>query len=425
MSKASKAILAVAAATTAIAGSIATPSVVNAWGDNGGMRPSYTLDEVNNGALGNQIIFNTISNSVMGNEKNFVGAREATGINAGINNVWEGNEIQVENGKTYIIRLYVHNNNRFGYDGVAENTRVSFSIPGASAKEIEVNGFIMSSNATPSKYWDYVTFKSDHAFHLEYQAGSALLENNGIGSNGGIKLSDSIINADGVLIGYDALDGRVPGCYTYANYVTVEVKAVYDTAYTIENQVRLVGGDKTWGNSVDAKVGDKVEFRVAYKNNDTTTQMNVMIKDILPAGLRIVPGTTKIVNTTFPNGGLMNSDNIVTTGINIGGYTAGSNAFVRFQAEVVDEQLEPCGNTGLVNWAQGGVGKVTIQDYATVRVIKDACDNKPTNPTTPVVPDTPTLPNTGPAAVAGGVIAAGSVVTAAGYYIASRRSLRR
>lgn len=425
MSKASKAILAVAAATTAIAGSIATPSVVSAWGDNGGMRPSYTLDEVNNGALGNKIIFNTISNSAMGNEKNFVGAREATGINAGINNVWEGNEIQVENGKTYIIRLYAHNNNRFGYDGVAENTRVSFSIPGASAKEVEVNGFIMSSNATPSKYWDYVTFKSDHAFHLEYQAGSALLENNGIGSNGGIKLSDSIINADGVLIGYDALDGRVPGCYTYANYVSVEVKAVYDTAYTIENQVRLVGGDKTWGNSVDAKVGDKVEFRVAYKNNDTTTQMNVMIKDILPAGLRIVPGTTKIVNTTFPNGGLMNSDNIVTTGINIGGYTAGSNAFVRFQAEVVDEQLEPCGNTGLVNWAQGGVDKATIQDYATVRVIKDACGDKPTEPDTPVVPTNPTLPNTGPAAVAGGVIAAGSVATAAGYYIASRRSLRR
>ena len=77
------------------------------------------------------------------------------------------------------------------------------------------------------------------------------------------------------------------------------------------------------------------------------------------------------MNTTFQNGGTINSDNIVTTGINIGGYTPGSNAFVHFQAEVVDEELEPHGNTGLVNWAQGGVGQATIQDYATVRVIKD------------------------------------------------------
>lgn len=145
----------------------------------------------------------------------------------------------------------------------------------------------------------------------------------------------------------------------------------FEIPYTLETQVRLVGGDKTWGNSVDAKVGDKVEFRVAYKNNDTVNHMNVMIKDILPAGLRLVPGTTKLVNTTYPNGATINQDDITTVGINIGGYTPGSNAFVRFQAEVVDEQLEPCGNTGLVNWAQAGVDKATIQDYATVRVIKD------------------------------------------------------
>lgn len=424
MSKASKAILAVSAATAAIVGSIATPSVVSAWGDNGGMRPSYTLNEVNAGALGNQIIFNTISDSVMGNEKNFVGAREDTGVNAGENNVWEGNEINVENGKTYVIRLYVHNNNRFGYDGVAENTRVSFSIPSTSAKEIEVNGFIMSSNASPSKYWDYVTFKSDHAFHLEYQPGSALLENNGIGQ-GGLQLSDAVVDAanGGTLIGYDALDGRVPGCYQYDNFITIRVKAVYDTAYTIENQVRLVGGDKTWGNSVDAKVGDIVEFRIAYKNNDTLDQMHVGIKDILPAGLKYVEGSTIIVNAKYPNGGSVQDDNLVSQGINIGSYTPGSNAFVRFRAEVVDEELASCGNTGLVNWAQGGVDKAVIQDYATVRVIKDPCDNNNGGNDTYTPPVT--LPTTGPEAVAGGIVAAGSIATAAGYYVASRRSLRR
>ena len=341
------------------------------WSDNGGMRPSYTINEVNAGALGNQIIFNTISDSVMGNEKNFVGAREYTGINAGENNVWEGNEIQVANGKEYVIRLYAHNNNRFGYDGVAENTRVSFSIPSTSSKEVEVNGFIMSSNATPSKYWDYVTFKSDHAFHLEYVPGSALLENNGIG-NGGLQLSDTVVDAanGGTLIGYDALDGRVPGCYQYDNFITIRVKVVYDTAYTLETQVRLVGGDKTWGNSVEAKVGDKVEFRMAYKNNDTVDHLNVGIKNVLPDNLKYISGSTKLVNGTYPNGATIDQDDIVTRGINIGSYGAGANAFVRFQAEVVDESLAYGSNT-LVSWGQAGVNKTNLEDHATVHVVKD------------------------------------------------------
>ena len=53
------------------------PSEVTAgWGDNGGGRPSYTLDEINADILKDTIIFNTISDSVNGNEKNFVSARE-------------------------------------------------------------------------------------------------------------------------------------------------------------------------------------------------------------------------------------------------------------------------------------------------------------------------------------------------------------
>lgn len=61
--------------------------------------------------------------------------------------------------------------------------------------------------------------------------------------------------------------------------------------------------------------------------------------------------------------------NVVKEGINIGSYTAGSNAFVRFQAEVVDEGLE-CGSNTLVSWGQAGVDKTFLQDYATVHVEK-------------------------------------------------------
>ncbi len=98
--------------------------------------------------------------------------------------------------------------------------------------------------------------------------------------------------------------------------------------------------------------------------------MNVGVKSILPKGLKYVAGSTKLVSAKYPNGGIVNDDNIIAQGINIGNYTSGSNAFVRFQAEVVDEGLAD-GKTALVNWAQGGVNKTAIQDYAQVIVSKD------------------------------------------------------
>lgn len=434
MNKAVKSTLAIAASAVAMA-SVATPSLVSAWGDSAGGRKSYTVDEINslsaNGQWGNKIVFNSISDSVIGDEKNFVAAREYNGPNlTNAVNTWKANDITVKDGQEYIIRLYVHNNNPNGTAGVSRNTRVAFDIPEQTSTKIQVNGFIFSDNATPDTYWDYVNFNSDQPFHLDYVYGSALLENNGVAAskydaNGlkiveesGAKLGDEIVtkaaSQHGVQIGYNALNGEVPGCYTYANYVTIRVKAVFDTDYTIEKKVRLVG-DKTWGTSVDAKVGDKVEFQIQYINKDSQgrAHTNVMIKDLLPKNLQYVPGTTKLYNGNHPNGATYTTETLMTTGINIGNYNKGANAYVRFTAVVVDENLQ-CGYNTLVNWAQAGVGEKTIQDYATVVLNKtEGCEKT-----------TPELPNTGPEAITGSVVAAGTIVTAAGYFIASRRSLR-
>lgn len=420
MNKTVKTTLAVAASAAAIASVVSVPSYVSAWGDNAGGRKSYTYQEItdNAKAWGNKVVFNSISNSTIGDEKNFVGAREYNGAGAGKNNVWNGNDITVRDGQEYIIRLYVHNNNPNG--AVSKNTRVAFNLPTTSAKQVQVNGFIFSDNATPSRYWDYVNFNSDNAFHLEYVYGSALLENNGVGKNGGVKLSDEIVTKaasnNGVQIGYTGLNGEVPGCYQYASYITIRVKAVFDTDYTIQTKVR-VAGTTEWKTQVAANIGDKVEVQTQYRNTSKSkaTQNNVMIKSILPDNLEYVAGSTKIYNVKYDGSTL--SDGVTTNGVNIGNYTGGSNAYVRYTATVTDKNLA-CGSNTLVNWVQGGVGEITLQDYAAV-VVNKPCEN------TPNTPDTPTkLPETGPEAVAGGVIAAGSIVTAAGYYIASRRSLR-
>lgn len=55
-----------------------------------------------------------------------------------------------------------------------------------------------------------------------------------------------------------------------------------DYDFIVEKEVRLAGDtDKTWKESVEAKVGDKVEFQFEYRNNGSQTQTGVVIRDIL------------------------------------------------------------------------------------------------------------------------------------------------
>lgn len=360
------------------------PITVLAWGDSEGGRDEYTIEEINklyeNGEWPeDKIVFNSISDSVIGHEFNYVGAREgilrADGRCEGVpgKNVWNGNDIDVEDGKIYLIRLYVHNNNPYGIDnneaGVAEDVRVAFSIPSTSSTQVQVNGFISSSNATPDKYVDYVNFNSEVPFHLEYIDGSALLENNGIGK-GGLSLPDEVVNTvDGTLIGYDKLDGRIPGCFQYDNFVSIQVKAVFDYDFTVENEVRLADSeDKTWYKAVEAKVGDRIEIQIGYYNTSNESQKNVAIKDILPNNLKYIEGSTMLKNSNYPDGVSIVEDSLVDNGIKIGSYAPAANAYVMFTAEVVNNDLV-CGANALNNWVHVGVGYTTIEDSATVHIV--------------------------------------------------------
>jgi uncharacterized repeat protein (TIGR01451 family) len=461
-------------AVAAVGLAIAVPVAVSAWGDSNGGRPSYTIDQINGGALGNTIVFNSIKNNPnIGDEKNFVGIREYTGTNSGINNTWY-DSMKIEDGKTYLIRMYVHNNSPKGLDAVAKNVFTTFNVPTTVGKSIEVNGFIDSSNANPTRYWDNAIFTSDTDFYLSYVSGSALLENNGIGRNGGVKLSDTIVSNSGVKIGYNSLNGEIPGCFEYASYVTIKVKATtvktdVNTGYLVEKQVRK-NGSTTWEKSVTANVGDIVNYQIHYRNLGNVSTTNVMVKDVLPKNMKYLTGTTMLYNATNPNG-IKRDDTITTTGVNIGGYAPNGDGYVRFSAQVVDTELA-CGANTLTNWGQVGVGSTTKQDSALVYVNKTCAPEKcqiagktnldkndpnckedvkkctikgkenldATDPNckedvkyctvagkTNLKADDPNcyeLPYTGPESVVAAIIGLGSLGTASAYYVISRKNLK-
>ncbi len=413
MNKALKSTALVAAGVAILSGVVAGDQA-SAWG------PARDVYDYNNIRKSDwpkdKIVFNSIYNTPnFGDERAFVGAREYNNDDNGFENTWNNTSINVKDGQEYKLRLFVHNNSPWGRDGVATNVRASFSIPNVSSKAVKVSGFVYADNA--ETVWDSVTFQSDRAFHLEYVYGSAILGNSGIGNpaNGktknplGYELSDEVVTkSGGTLIGYDAIDGNIPGCYGFASYVTIRVKAVYDTDFEIEKEVRLAG-ETEWKNEVDAKVGDKVEYLITYKNTSEDIQSNVMIQDILPKNMRYVPNSTILYNGKHPSGAVMTDDDIAGTGVNIGSYGPGVTVMVKFTAEVIDKSLQ-CGGNILANWAQVTVNHKSMQDYAIVNHAK-VCTEKE-------------IPNTGPEALAGGAIATGSIVTAAGYFIASRRNLR-
>jgi uncharacterized repeat protein (TIGR01451 family) len=395
------------------------PVAVQAWGDSNNGRPSYTLEQINKGALGNKITFNSISNSKIGDEKNFVGAKVA-GTNV---DTWNADTINVKDGETYTIRLYVHNNNPNGVDAIAKNVKATFSLPTTVAKSHTIIGYLDSSNATPSRYWDEVTLKANEDIYIEYVDGSARYVNNKLGT---VKLSNNVITS-GALLGYDKLDGNIPGCYTYDGVVMIDVKVHSSVAAKVSKTVRIKGSaDKTWKESVEAKVGDEVEYQIEYVNLLSSQVDNVMIRDVLPTNVEYVNNSTYFYSASYQSGILINENTLTTTGINIGSYSPKGNAYVRFTGKVVNKTLA-CGTNQLVNWASATVNKNVYKDDASVVVVKDdeSCKTTPTPTPTPDNPGgTPTkIVSTGPESIVAGALGAGSMVTAFGYYIASRKKL--
>ena len=346
------------------------PALVWAWGPS---RPSFTIEKP-----ADYITFNSITNNpvIGGDEKDFVGIREV-----GSNAKWTNN-MKVQNGKEYYVRMYVHNNAASNLNLVAENVVAKLNVPTTTAKNVTVQGQISASNAKPNTVWDEATFSSDNDFNLAYVAGSALFENNGMGTT---KLPDSIVNNTGAKLGYDKLDGKIPGCFQYAGYVTVKVKAQVsqpqektniDLAKTVRNKTN---GEKSWVETANAKSGDTVQFQIHAKNTGSAGIQNLVIRDILPKGLNYVAGSTKLYNTSNPKG-LKVSDNVIqNSGINIGSYQPNGDAYVRFDATVSAENSLPvCGENTLTNIAQASDQKIVKNDTASVKVTKK-CET-PKNP---------------------------------------------
>lgn len=353
-------------AVAIVAAAIVVPATLFAWGPN---RPTYTVANP-----AQEVVFNSITdNPNYGDERNFVTVKDQTTGNF-------VDEITVEPGKEYEVRVLVHNNAHQDLNLEAVNTTLKAAISDKTAMRNAITGYVSADNATPQQVHDDVFFKSDKNFNLAYVDGTARVYNNGYAAGGAGKpvSKDQLFTQQGFKLGYEAEgDGVIPGCFEYINYVYFKVKPQFEQTADFAVQKKVSKADaNNWQDTMNVTAGETVDYRIEYKNTGEVQQNDVVIKDKLPANVSYVPGTTMLFNSKNPNGKAL-SDNVTKTeGVNIGSHAAGANSFVVFQAKIGTDADLTCGTNKLVNTARVITDYGVKEDTADVTAEK-VCEEVP------------------------------------------------
>ena len=198
---------------------VAVPVIAYAWGPD---RTTFTMEHP-----ATYITFDSITdNPRTGAEPNFL--RVSRGNNEGYSDT-----MTMEKGKTYYIRMYVHNNAQAKLNLVATNVRAQLDLPIGENQwktGYEVNGYLWSDNSKPNEIWDNIVLRSNEAFHVKVL--SAKYYNNiRTEASGGFDLSNELFTAKGsgtgALLGYQQMDGEIPGCLEYSGYVLIKFQPVF------------------------------------------------------------------------------------------------------------------------------------------------------------------------------------------------------
>jgi uncharacterized repeat protein (TIGR01451 family)/LPXTG-motif cell wall-anchored protein len=407
-----------AASISMVLAAVVVPAALFAWGPD---RPTYTYD-----SPADHVTFNSMTGTEnYGDERNFVRIKEATAAN----NTYT-DEINLQPGKEYSVMVFFHNNAKTSlnseanqFKGIATNTKMRVQMPATvkAGEKARITGFISADNAQPKEVLDEAYGVASNNVALRYVPDSAVITSNG--AVNGQKMPETLYTT-GAALGYDALDGKLPGCNQYAGYVVFKVKVDqpnFEVTKTVSEK-----GKNTYQESVTVKSGSEVEYKIHYKNTGTTVQNDVVIKDVLPAGVTYVNGSTQVSNSASNNQWKATTNNEVTKGgLNIGNYAAGGGAYVKFTAKVAkNDDLAKCGVNTLVNTATAQTKNGDKHDTANVVVTKECVPGTPEKPVTPVTPTVPTeLPQTGASENILSLLGLGSIIAAIGYYVTSRRSL--
>lgn len=415
-------------------------------------RPTKTYTGPDSVAFQYPVFNSWVNTPNYGDERAFFDA--STQANGGTTGGFQ-DQLVVTPGQEVTLRMYIHNGaapglngNNFDGPGVARNTRLQVYLPTATATQLRSFGYIVADNTNPVWVADSADFTSSTPFNMEYVAGSAKMINNA--HPNGIALPDSIIQHDaqfnvnrpGAPVGYQNMDGNFPGCFEYGGFVTLKVK-INGPQLVVSKKVTTPGA--AWQENLDWNLNNPntdttTSWLIEYKNTGAATATNAVVRDTLPANLKLVPGSVVNFDSNHPQGMPVSDTGLFEGGVGVGSIPSGANGYFRFRTTVVSPfKADECGTKQIVNSAQlEASGAPAVNDTATVTAKKDTNCAKPpvpptpptpVNPVTPVTPVTPitpasaSLPQTGVEAGLLGVIGSSAMTIGAIKYRRSKKAV--
>ncbi len=375
------------------------PAVAFAWGPD---RTTFTEAEP-----ADYVTFNSITdNRKWGDERNFMRIRD---IASG--ETFKDSE-SLQPGKQYEILILYHNNAKSTLNAsgvaIAQNAYARTEVPAlvrAGESNVKAMSYVGASNANPAYVYDHIdlTNSTSGDIALRYVKNTAKITSNG--AVNGTAISEDLFGSNGTPLGYDSLNGVLPGCDQYSGYITYTVVADSPN-FTFTKDVRLAG-TKEWKDDVTVNKGDKVEYRLRYQNTGTVEQTNVVFKDVLPKGLTYVNDATDLINGNYPDGKRLDNS-INGDGVNVGNYAPNGAGYIFLFATADGDPCTVLTNTESVETRNGN-----LQDSATARINGNCA--------TPVA----ALPTTGPVEVIAGLIGIAAMTVGIVYYVKSRRDLEQ
>jgi uncharacterized repeat protein (TIGR01451 family) len=352
-----------------------------------GWTPERTVLDWNNpdqrkGSMDGPRINTFINTPYYGDERAFFDARmsDADGQDAQAHyDVLEG----VASGtREVVLRTYVHNGaNEETNDGVgmARDAKVRITLPDGTASALRARSYISVSNPAPgypAEVTDTTELTDDSKFSISYVPGSAKLYN--AVHKDGIGLADSIV-ADGVPIGYETMDGNLPGCFGYQAIVEIKVK-VEQAELDLRKQVRKEGATE-YGKIAQLQPGETAEWLVRVQNKGDATLANVKLWDKLPPHIEVVPQSVRWIYRAADgqDRDVVQSDSdLFDNYVDFGNWDTGGGFYLRFDTVALDN-FDTCSVT-VRNEVYARADQVTRQaDYADVEIKKEPCD-KPEPP---------------------------------------------
>ena len=335
------------AAVFGITAAVLVPLGIYAWGPS---RETFTMEKP-----ADHVTFNSITdNPDVGDERNFLRVRDADSQywQDGTTNGWTDTISNMEEGHTYTVRMYVHNNAAANLNLEATGVRAHVNLPTSEdswGKQYEVNGYLYADNATPNEVWDNIVLKSDKEFHVKVV--SAKYYNNiRTEKSNGFDLGNEVYTAKGegtgALLGYEQMDGKIPGCLEYSGYVLMKIQPVFkEPGYDVEKTV-----DKT-----TAKPGDTIKYTIKVTNTGEVDLTNVKVTDQLPAYYS--KAEEKVSSQNGSTGSIVKGGEITFNKLNVG-----ETATIEISYTIKSADDLECGDTVIKNKATGTTDQDDSED---------------------------------------------------------------